>query len=80
MKVYDESGVTQTLTVFRRQDRAAAGGEDEVMLAGKFGQYLGLTTPKTVFALDLEYQGNAHARSRLDFMVAIQKSALQSLG
>lgn len=41
---------------------------------------MGFASAKATFTLDLEYHRNAHTRPRLDFLVAVQKSALQSLG
>ncbi len=76
VKIDDNAGFPQTLPILKREHRSAAGGKHKVRFAGKLNQYLAFAPSEARFAFDLEYDGNAHAGSRLDFMVAVQKSAL----
>jgi hypothetical protein len=68
--------LAQCGAILRSQNRAATCGDHLIRSRGQIGNHLRLPVAKSLFALDVEYVGNAHPGPCLDFMIGIDETAL----
>ena len=76
-QIDDDAALVQPLAVFRRQDGAAAGGENNVAPLGTLFQCGGFPATETGLALDFEDYRHTHAATRLQLMIQIDEVAPQ---
>lgn len=74
------TGIPQALAIFRAEDDPAPRAEDDGPLFGQFGQSLGFTTAKPLFAFDFEYGRDAYPSSSNDLVIGIEKATAQPTG
>src|SRR5512139_3237248 len=70
--------IVQTFPVFRTEDHATAGSENDVGLRSQFGDRQRFAAPESFFALDLEYGWDRDTGAGDDLMVGIEESATEA--
>ena len=77
VQIHHQAAFGEMPAVIRVEYRAAAGGEHHVGELGQLIDHLFLARAKPGLALDLEYEGDAHAGAVFDFMIGVVKGLAQ---
>lgn len=80
MQVNHSTGLAEAIAIFRFEHGATTGGKYQVAAAGKLLKNLCFSSSEAILALDFEDGRDSNSGTRFNFMVAIQKAALESLG
>ena len=70
----------QGLAVGLAQHHAATGGQHDALLRGEVANHVRFALAKAGLAFDFKNQGNGRAGTRLDLMISIDKTLVQSFG